>query len=447
MEKIIGIDLGTTNSVVAVMEGGEPKVIENEEGGRTTPSVAAFTKSGERLVGQALKLSPRRVHVATQVGNQRRDPDPPIQHFTRSYIREASEKNLAPLGVTMNDLYQLHHQQLNVLEGNEVWDTLRELKLNGKIAHYGISIGAPEEGLRAIEKGLGQVRHELESGRFDFKETDEDIHTAVERRLTELAPEAGARLHAGRSRNDQVALDLRLYCRVGASALVAQLGRLARALAGQAAWALAIPAVSGLGGMTPGRYLYPVVTPARALFVVGFRARVGSGGWLVAMAVLFASMSVVNLGAYAAGYTAIGHAARNGPPTRVPVQDVYGEGYYRGVTVTADRLVTDHRVGAVWVHVHVRNESILSADWWPGPDVRVSNGVRGYADYASSSPFPETLPGQSDYWGWIRLGVATRSVPPGSANQLASASRFFSATSPTLSRSAKLFSRSSSSSG
>jgi molecular chaperone DnaK len=55
MAKIIGIDLGTTNSVVAVMENGEPKVIANSEGGRTTPSVVAFTKSGERLVGQVAK--------------------------------------------------------------------------------------------------------------------------------------------------------------------------------------------------------------------------------------------------------------------------------------------------------------------------------------------------------------------------------------------------------
>src|SRR6201987_1847087 len=55
MGKIIGIDLGTTNSVVAVMEGGEPKVIPNEEGGRTTPSVVGFTKTGERLVGQGGK--------------------------------------------------------------------------------------------------------------------------------------------------------------------------------------------------------------------------------------------------------------------------------------------------------------------------------------------------------------------------------------------------------
>jgi molecular chaperone DnaK len=55
MGKIIGIDLGTTNSCVAVMEGGEAKVIPNEEGGRTTPSIVAFTKSGERLVGQVAK--------------------------------------------------------------------------------------------------------------------------------------------------------------------------------------------------------------------------------------------------------------------------------------------------------------------------------------------------------------------------------------------------------
>ena len=55
MSKIIGIDLGTTNSVVAVMEGGEPRVITNPEGGRTTPSIVAFTDKGERLVGQVAK--------------------------------------------------------------------------------------------------------------------------------------------------------------------------------------------------------------------------------------------------------------------------------------------------------------------------------------------------------------------------------------------------------
>ena len=55
MSKIIGIDLGTTNSCVSVMEGGEPVVIANAEGARTTPSVVGFTKTGERLVGQVAK--------------------------------------------------------------------------------------------------------------------------------------------------------------------------------------------------------------------------------------------------------------------------------------------------------------------------------------------------------------------------------------------------------
>ncbi|MBQ6353636.1 MAG: Hsp70 family protein, partial [Lachnospiraceae bacterium] len=54
-EKIIGIDLGTTNSCVAVMEGGQPTVITNTEGIRTTPSVVAFTKNGERLIGEPAK--------------------------------------------------------------------------------------------------------------------------------------------------------------------------------------------------------------------------------------------------------------------------------------------------------------------------------------------------------------------------------------------------------
>ncbi len=55
MGKVIGIDLGTTNSVVAVMQGGEPFIIPNQEGMRTTPSVVAFTEKGERLVGQIAK--------------------------------------------------------------------------------------------------------------------------------------------------------------------------------------------------------------------------------------------------------------------------------------------------------------------------------------------------------------------------------------------------------
>ena len=88
--------------------------------------------------------------------------------------------------------------------------------------------------LAGVERGLRQVGEELASGRFAFAENDEDVHTAVERRLTELEPDAGARLHAGRSRNDQVAVDLRLYCRDECARLAGSVAALVEALARQA---------------------------------------------------------------------------------------------------------------------------------------------------------------------------------------------------------------------
>ncbi|HEX6347892.1 MAG TPA: hypothetical protein VF160_00685 [Candidatus Dormibacteraeota bacterium] len=189
---------------------------------------------------------------------------------------------------------------------------------------------------------------------------------------------------------------------------------LSAALAGQAAWALAVPSTSGLGGMTPGRYLYPVVAAAMVLFVAGFWSRVRSAGWLSAMVLVFIGLSLTNQVAYAFGMTAIGHAQRNGPPTYAVVHDVSGEDTFRGVTVSVDRIVTDRRAGGIWVHVHVRNDSLLSADWSSNPQVKFSNGVHGYGDYPSSAPFPETLPGRSDYWGWIRIGISPKRVPAGS---------------------------------
>src|ERR1700694_2012431 len=80
MAKVIGIDLGTTNSCVAVMEGATPKVIENAEGARTTPSIVAFTDDGERLVGQPAKrqgvTNPERTFFAIKrlIGRTFEDP-------------------------------------------------------------------------------------------------------------------------------------------------------------------------------------------------------------------------------------------------------------------------------------------------------------------------------------------------------------------------------------
>ncbi|HJE26107.1 MAG TPA: Hsp70 family protein, partial [Methylorubrum populi] len=80
MGKVIGIDLGTTNSCVAVMEGTQPRVIENAEGARTTPSIVAFTDDGERLVGQPAKrqavTNPERTFFAIKrlIGRTYDDP-------------------------------------------------------------------------------------------------------------------------------------------------------------------------------------------------------------------------------------------------------------------------------------------------------------------------------------------------------------------------------------
>src|SRR5256712_3719887 len=83
MARVIGIDLGTTNSAVAYMEGGEPTIIPNAEGGRITPSVVAFTKTGERLVGQLAKrqaiTNPENTIYSVKRLMGRRFSDPEVQ--------------------------------------------------------------------------------------------------------------------------------------------------------------------------------------------------------------------------------------------------------------------------------------------------------------------------------------------------------------------------------
>ena len=86
----------------------------------------------------------------------------------------------------------------------------------------------------AIERGLGEVRREIEAGRFAWSVDDEDVHLNIERRLTALIGDAGKRLHTGRSRNDQVATDLRLWLRAEIDAIDALVGSLIDALLTQA---------------------------------------------------------------------------------------------------------------------------------------------------------------------------------------------------------------------
>jgi len=92
-----------------------------------------------------------------------------------------------------------------------------------------------EEEREVVAAALARVEEELEAGTFAFAPTDEDIHTAIERRVTELAGSAGAKLHTGRSRNDQIALDLRLYVRREGRALAARIHQLQEVLYRRAA--------------------------------------------------------------------------------------------------------------------------------------------------------------------------------------------------------------------
>ena len=99
MSKIIGIDLGTTNSCVAVLEGGEPVVIANAEGARTTPSVVAFSKTGERMVGQVAKRQ--------AVTNADRTVSSIKRHMGENYHVELGGKKYSPQEISAMILQKL----------------------------------------------------------------------------------------------------------------------------------------------------------------------------------------------------------------------------------------------------------------------------------------------------------------------------------------------------
>ena len=92
----------------------------------------------------------------------------------------------------------------------------------------------PHRDASAIIRGLGEVRAEIDAGRFPFAPEDEDIHMAIERRLIELIGPVGGKLHTGRSRNDQVALDIRMYLRDALGSVLGKVKRFQRALLDQA---------------------------------------------------------------------------------------------------------------------------------------------------------------------------------------------------------------------
>ena len=107
MAKILGIDLGTTFSVMAVMEGGEPKVIPNAEGANLTPSVVAMTKSGERLVGQVARrqaiTNPENTIFSIKRFMGRRFSEPSVQYDKKLVPYKLSEAPNGDLRVWMGD--------------------------------------------------------------------------------------------------------------------------------------------------------------------------------------------------------------------------------------------------------------------------------------------------------------------------------------------------------
>ena len=107
MSKIIGIDLGTTNSCVSVMEGGKPTVITNAEGNRTTPSVVAFTKQGERLVGDAAKRQ--------AVTNPERTISSIKRHMGTDYKTDIDGKKYTPQEISAMILQKLKKDAENYL--------------------------------------------------------------------------------------------------------------------------------------------------------------------------------------------------------------------------------------------------------------------------------------------------------------------------------------------
>ena len=114
---------------------------------------------------------------------------------------------------------------------------LAKYDIEGSLAHARMLRAAgilPRRDLAAIERGLAQIRREVESGRFEWSLDAEDVHLNIEKRLTALAGDAGKRLHTARSRNDQVATDLRLWLRDEIDAITLRVVALERALIEQA---------------------------------------------------------------------------------------------------------------------------------------------------------------------------------------------------------------------
>src|SRR5438046_4850215 len=119
MPRVIGIDLGTTNSAVAYMEGGEPTIIPNAEGGRIAPSVVAFTKSGERLVGQLAKrqaiTNPENTIYSIKRFMGRRFTDPEVQRSLKQVPYKVQQASNGGVEIVLGDGRKLTPPEISAM--------------------------------------------------------------------------------------------------------------------------------------------------------------------------------------------------------------------------------------------------------------------------------------------------------------------------------------------
>jgi molecular chaperone DnaK len=161
MAKVIGIDLGTTNSAVAYMEGGEPTIIANAEGGRITPSVVAFTKNGERLVGQVAKrqaiTNPENTIYSIKRFMGRRFSDPEVQRSKNLVSYKIAEASHGGVEVVLTDGKRLSPPEVSAMILGKL-KTDAEAFLGDKVTQAVITVPAYfDDAQRQATKDAGQI--------------------------------------------------------------------------------------------------------------------------------------------------------------------------------------------------------------------------------------------------------------------------------------------------
>ena len=160
MPKIIGIDLGTTNSAVAIMEGGEPRILENSEGNRTTPSITAKSKAGERLVGLLAKrqsvTNPKNTIFSVKRLIGRKFSDPEVQRDKAWLPFEMRESSHGGVEVKMGEEWYSPEQISAFILGKLKADA--EAKLGEKVEEAVITVPAYfDDSQRQATKNAGEI--------------------------------------------------------------------------------------------------------------------------------------------------------------------------------------------------------------------------------------------------------------------------------------------------